>query len=73
MNTIQEHDFVLTVVSDTYLRSQACMYEVGEIIKDNYYKNKLLFVVLSENERKYYGDKDQKKLVQIFMVVRRQG
>lgn len=29
MNTIQDHDFVLTVVSDTYLRRQACMYEVG--------------------------------------------
>lgn len=55
MNTIQDHDFVLTVVSDTYLKRQACMYEVGEIIKDHHYKDKLLFVVLSENERKYYG------------------
>lgn len=55
MNTIQDHDFVLTVVSDTYLRRQACMYEVGEIIKDHHYKDRLLFVVLSEKERKYYG------------------
>lgn len=55
MNTIQDHDYVLTVVSDTYLKRQACMYEVGEIIKDHHYKNKLLFVVLSEKERKYYG------------------
>jgi hypothetical protein len=56
MDTIQEHDFVLTVVSDTYLKRQACMYEVGEIIKDNHYKDKLLFVVISENERKYFGE-----------------
>ena len=55
MDTIQDHDFVLTIVSDTYLRRQACMYEVGEIIKDHRYKDKLLFVVLTENERKYYG------------------
>lgn len=34
--------FVLSVVSDTYLRRQACMYEVGEIIKDHHYKDKLL-------------------------------
>lgn len=31
------------------------MYEVGEIIKDRHYKDKLLFVALSEKERKYYG------------------
>lgn len=55
MNTIQDHDYVLTVVSDTYLRHQACMYEAGGIIKDHHYKDKLLFVVLSEKERKYYG------------------
>ena len=42
MDTIQEHDYVLTVVSDTYLKRQACMYEVGEIIKDHHYKDKLL-------------------------------
>lgn len=55
MNTIQDYDFVLTVVSDTYLKRQACMYEVGEIIKDHHYKDKLLFVVLSEKERRFYG------------------
>lgn len=54
MNTIQDHDYVLTVVSDTYLKRQACMYEVGEIIKDHHYRDKLLFVVLSEKERKHY-------------------
>ena len=62
MNTIQEHDFVLTVVSDTYLKRQACMYEVGEIIKDHHYKDRLLFVVLSEKERKYYGKSAPKKI-----------
>lgn len=55
MNTIQDHDYVLTVVSDTYLKRQACMYEVGEIIKDHHYRDKILFVILSEKERKYYG------------------
>ena len=62
MNTIQDHDFVLTVVSDTYLRRQACMYEVGEIIKDHNYKDRLLFVVLSEKERKYYGEDAPEKI-----------
>lgn len=62
MNTIQDHDYVLTVVSDTYLKRQACMYEVGEIIKDHHYKNKLLFVVLSEKERKYFGEDAPEKI-----------
>lgn len=62
MDTIQDHDYVLTVVSDTYLRRQACMYEVGEIIKNRRYKDKLLFVVLSEKERKYYGKDAPEKI-----------
>ena len=62
MDTIQEHDYVLTVVSDTYLKRQACMYEVGEIIKDHHYKDRLLFVVLSEKERKYYGEDAPEKI-----------
>ena len=62
MDTIQDHDFVLTVVSDTYLRRQACMYEVGEIIKNHHYQDKLLFVVLTEKERKYYGENAPEKI-----------
>lgn len=62
MKTIQEHDFVLTVVSDTYLRRQACMYEVGEIIRDHHYKDRLLFIVLRENECKYYGESAPEKI-----------
>lgn len=62
MDTIQDHDFVLTIVSDTYLRRQACMYEVGEILKDHHYRDRLLFVVLSENERKYYKNNAPKTI-----------
>lgn len=62
MDTLQDHDYVLIVVSDTYLKRQACMYEVGETLKDHHYKDKLLFVVLSENERRYYGENAPKKI-----------
>ena len=54
MNSISEHDFVITIVSDAYLKSQPCMYEAGELIKDNNFAKKILFVVISDNERKYY-------------------
>lgn len=55
MNSIGSHDFVLSIVSDSYLKSVACMYEVGEVLKSHSYTQKLLFIVLSENERQYYS------------------
>lgn len=54
MNTISEHDFVLSIVSDAYLKSFACLYEVGEIVKDHNFKERILFVVLSDEEKIYY-------------------
>ena len=60
MESIPEHDFMLCIVSDSYLKSQACMYEIGEIIKDHQYKRKLLFVVLNENDQKYYPDTNKR-------------
>lgn len=59
MNSIQDHDFVLCIVSDNYLKSQACMYEVGEIIKDHNFHKKLLFVIIGENDKNYFGDNIQ--------------
>ena len=57
MKTIETHDFVITIVSDKYLKSRACMFEVGEIIKDHNFQNKILFVVLSNKDRFHYREK----------------
>lgn len=54
MNSIGKHDFALSIVSDNYLKSTACMYEVGEILKNADYANKLLFIVLNDDDREYY-------------------
>lgn len=66
MNSIQEHDFVLCIVSDNYLKSQACMYEVGEVIKDHHYKDKILFVVLGENDIKFYKNTENFSAAKIY-------
>ncbi len=55
MNSINEYDLVLTIVSDQYLKSQACMYEVGEVVKNYNFRDRLLFIVVSEKDKKYYG------------------
>lgn len=54
MKDIKNHDFVISIISDCYLKSTNCMYEVTELMKNDKYSNKLLFIVLSENDRKYY-------------------
>lgn len=56
MDTIQQHEFVLSIISDNYLKSQNCMYEIGEVLKNNQFKEQLLFLVLSQEDRKFYSD-----------------
>jgi len=63
MNSIEDHDFVVMIVSDSYLKSKACMYEVLEIMKSRKYENKMLFIVISEDERKYYSEIDKSFLI----------
>ena len=55
MNSIDDHDFVVMIVSDSYLKSKACMYEVLETMKSRKYENKILFIILSDDDRKYYS------------------
>jgi hypothetical protein len=57
MQTIGEHDFVITLISDQYLKSRNCMYEVLEVMRDRNFRKKLLFIVISEKDILYYDDK----------------
>ena len=54
MRTIQDHDYVILLISDRYLKSRNCMYEVLEAIKDSKYKDKIVFVVLRDEDKKYF-------------------
>ena len=56
MKSIEKHDFVITIISDNYLKSRNCMYEMLEVVKDSNFSEKLLFVVLSDDDAKYYKD-----------------
>lgn len=58
MQSIEQHDFVLTLVSDKYLKSRNCMYEVVQTLKSVKYKDKLHFVVISDKDKKYYVESD---------------
>jgi hypothetical protein len=45
MKTVENHDTVLMLISDQYLKSQACMFEVIETMKEADYKEKIIAVV----------------------------
>lgn len=54
METIGTHDYVIMIISDSYLKSQNCLYEMLEVSRDRKYHNKLLFIVLSDKDKTYY-------------------
>ena len=50
MHTISEHDFVISIVSDNYLKSRNCMYEVVEVMRNNRYIDRLLYVIIKRED-----------------------
>ena len=57
MESVEDHDYVISVISDKYLKSDGCMYEISELMRDRKYYDKLLFVILSEKDICYYKSK----------------
>ena len=53
MQSIQDHDYVIILISDRYMKSRNCMFEVMETIKDTRYQNRLLFIVLQDTDKQY--------------------
>ena len=56
MQSIQDHDYVVMLISDHYLKSRNCMFEVLESIKDARYQNRILYIVLNDEDKQYLAD-----------------
>lgn len=54
MQSIEKHDYVITIISHNYLKSRNCMFEMLEVVKDSNFSEKLLFIVLDDDDVKYY-------------------
>ena len=54
MQTVSEHDFMISIISDSYLKSRGCMYEVSELMRNRLYWEKFLFITLSSDDISYY-------------------
>ena len=48
MKQICQGDFALIIISDNYLKSSNCMYEVTEFIKDENYKERILPILKND-------------------------
>ncbi|TCT17124.1 TIR domain-containing protein [Natranaerovirga pectinivora] len=59
MQTVSSHDFMVSIISDSYLKSQGCMYEVSELMRNRAFNDKLLTIILSEADENFYS-KDKK-------------
>ena len=53
MQSIQDHDYVIMLISDHYLKSRNCMYEVLESIKDARYQDRIMYIVLNDKDKQY--------------------
>lgn len=53
MRSVRDHEFVIMLISDSYIKSVNCMYEMTEIFKDPAYGKKLLFIVLQDQDQQY--------------------
>ena len=47
MQSINDMDYTILIISDSYLKSQNCMYEVLEVMRDRKYKDKIFPAVIN--------------------------
>lgn len=57
MKTIRKEDFAVLVISDSYLKSVPCLYEVIELIKDATWDEKTMYVIMDDAKDIYDGIK----------------
>ncbi|MCD4829187.1 MAG: tetratricopeptide repeat protein [Candidatus Cloacimonetes bacterium] len=50
MQLVREADYVLMLISDDFLKSANCMYEMLEVAKDNDFEDKILPLVIGDTE-----------------------
>lgn len=46
MDSIQNSDYAILIISDAYLKSVNCMYEITQLMKDVQYKNRIFPVII---------------------------
>jgi len=58
MKRIRKEDFVVLLISDEYLKSINCMYEISQLVKDDDWDKRAFYVVF-DNAKKIYAAQNQ--------------
>ena len=53
MNSIRDQDYVVLIISDKYLHSTACLYEVLQLMKDDGWDKRAMYLVTDDAHRLY--------------------
>lgn len=56
MRSIRNHDFVISLVSSSYIKSLNCMYEITQLSYDINFHEKLIFIIVNSDDEKYYSN-----------------
>lgn len=70
MQSISQHDYTVAIVTDNYLKSVNCMYEVSELMRDRSYYDKLLFIRINESDKAFYSDQSKHTVADIYSANR---
>ena len=54
MKSIKTNDLIISLVSNTYLKSEACMFEISELMRDSEYAQRLAYIILSKQDEKFF-------------------
>ena len=68
MKTIRKQDFAILLVSDDFLKSTNCMYEVSQLVKDDDWERRVMFVVADDT--KIYSVLDHEKYINYWQASR---
>lgn len=60
MESIGNHDFVISIISDNYLKSVNCMYEISEVMRSREYKDKMLLLILKDSDTEFLSSLPKK-------------
>lgn len=53
MRSIKENDVIISLVTKKYLESEACMFEVTELMRDENYSKRLAFIIIDKEDTKF--------------------
>lgn len=62
MGSIRDQDFAVLIISDAYLKSEACMYEVIELMKEKQWDERVMYVV-TDDACKIYDTAKQLEII----------